>query len=50
MSLKKWMHWAAKAFVNDCSVGLALIVLGFTAGMCFNALWVFIMKLLMGGA
>ena len=49
MSFKKWFHLAIKAFVNDCSIGLALIALGFTAGMCCTALWTFIMKLLMVG-
>ena len=45
MSFKKWMHWAVKAFVNDCSIGLALIALGFVGGLCFHTLWTFIIKL-----
>lgn len=45
MSFKKWIYWAVKTFVNDCSIGFTLIALGFIGGLCFNILWTFIIKL-----
>jgi hypothetical protein len=46
MSFKKWIYWAVKAFVNDCSIGFALIALGFIGGLCFNILWNYFLNLL----
>jgi hypothetical protein len=43
--MKRWMHWALKAFVNDCSIGFTLIVIGFMAGICYNILWNFFLSL-----
>ena len=46
MNFKKWIHLVIKTFVNDCSIGLTLIILGFIAGVCYNTLWTFFTKLL----
>jgi len=36
--IKQWLYLATKAFVNDCSLGLMLIIIGFICGMCFTSL------------
>ena len=39
--IKRWLYIATKAFMNDCSVGTALIIIGFIGGVCYNILWNF---------
>jgi hypothetical protein len=46
MKIKQWLNLAIKTFVNDCSIGLFLIILGFILGLCYNILWNFFTKLL----
>jgi len=36
--MKEWFRLLFKTFINDCSVGLFLISLGFLGGLCFNTL------------
>jgi hypothetical protein len=43
--IKDFFYWAFKAFVNDCSVGLFLITIGFIGGLCYNILWNFLKHL-----
>jgi hypothetical protein len=44
--MKQWLYLMLKAFVNDCSVGLTLIILGFLLGWMSQNIWVFIRGLL----
>jgi len=43
--MNKWLHLACKAFVNDCSVGLALIILGFIGGWMSQSIWMLLTDL-----
>lgn len=36
---------ATKTFVNDCSIGLTLIVLGFALGWMSQSIWMFLSNL-----
>lgn len=45
--MKKWINVVIKTFVNDCSIGLALIVLGFIAGVCYINLFHFLQNIFM---
>jgi len=38
IKIKSFFHLALKTFVNDCSLGLMLIIIGFICGMCFISL------------
>jgi hypothetical protein len=44
--MKNWLYWAIKAFVNDYSIGLSLIVIGFILGWCSQVVWSIICKVL----
>jgi len=44
--IKEWLYWATKVFINDCSLGLFLIAIGFLGGMCFIILCKYFQKLL----
>lgn len=37
--MREWLRLAVKTFVNDCSIGLFLILIGFIGGLCYNILW-----------
>lgn len=37
--MKEWLRLACKSFINDCSIGLFLIAIGFVGGLCYNILW-----------
>jgi len=39
MQIKEWFRLAFKTFINDCSIGLFLILLGFTLGLMFHTIW-----------
>gem|GEM_PF-6879441 len=43
--MKKWFYIAFKAFVNDCSIGLTLIIIGFIAGVCYINLFHFLQNI-----
>ena len=43
--MKRWLHVAVKTFVNDCSVGLALITIGFLLGWLSQSIWMLLTNL-----
>jgi len=43
--MKNWLYLAVKAFVNDCSIGFTLIIIGFLLGWMSQSIWVFITNL-----
>jgi hypothetical protein len=44
-TLGKWLRIATKAFVNDCSIGLTLIILGFLLGWMSQSVWLLLSSL-----
>jgi hypothetical protein len=38
IKIKEWLSLILKTFVNDCSIGLLLICIGFITGLCFISL------------
>jgi len=43
--MKRWLHMFLKTIVNDCSVGMALIILGFILGWMSQSIWLLITNL-----
>jgi hypothetical protein len=43
--MKRWLHTFIKTVVNDCSIGMALIVIGFILGWMSQSIWIFITNL-----
>ena len=39
MKIKEWIRIAVKTFINDCSIGTFLILLGFISGLMFHVIW-----------
>jgi len=43
--MKNWLHVFLKTIVNDCSIGMMLIIIGFVLGWMSQSVWLFLTSL-----